>query len=152
MAGFQRRVGSPKPGLPGTPLNPSSLAISVANYQFDGTLRPGDFAFMAASDNGRAFRLASKTGTRLLGMVVSVMGEITITARGAIYADVPEGQTPSNGQAVLCDPATGVVTYGKAGDPNDTGWDVVFLPRQFNVQGGDMVIYQNLGTRTPNQS
>lgn len=138
MVGFQRRVGAPKPGLPGQPLNPYAMAISAASYQFDGTLKPGDFAF-ASPEKGQVNHLASKTGSHLLGIVVSIMGETTITAQGSIWASVPDGQTPSFGQAVLCDPATGEVTYGEAGDPNDTGWKVLSCD-----QGNGLVIYEKL--------
>lgn len=158
MVGFQGRVGAPKPGLPGQiPIGSQDPIVTDTDYWSDGTLNPGDFAF-AASDEGPNANIASKTGNHLLGIVVRSSGSycagaiIPIAVIGAIYVDVPEYQTPSSGQAVLCDPVTGEVTYGKAGDPNDTGWDVQLLPRQFNVQGGDMVIYKRLGSRTSHKS
>lgn len=64
---------------------------------------------------------------------------IDILVSGAIYAAIPDGQTPSFGQAVLCDPATGEVTYGEAGDPNDTGWKVRACD-----PGNGLVIYEKL--------
>ena len=64
---------------------------------------------------------------------------IDILVSGAIYAVVPEGQTPSSGQAVLCDPDTGEVTYGKTGDPNDTGWKVLSCD-----PGNGLVVYEKL--------
>lgn len=144
MVGFQRRVGEPKPGLPGQPLNPYAMAISAASYQFDGTLKPGDFAF-ASPEKGQVNHLASKTGSNLLGIVkhgfmpYTEGATIDILVSGAIYAVVPEGQTPSSGQAVLCDPATGEVTYGEAGDPNDTGWKVLSCD-----PGNGLVVYEKL--------
>ncbi|MDT3664048.1 MAG: hypothetical protein ROM54_11140 [Anaerobiospirillum sp.] len=144
MVGFQRRVGAPKPGLPGQPLNPYAMAISAASYQFDGTLKPGDFAF-ASPEKGQVNHLASKTGSHLLGIVVRSSGSycagaiIPIAVSGAIYAAIPDRQTPSSGQAVLCDPASGEVTYGKTGDPNDTGWKVLSCD-----PGNGLVVYEKL--------
>lgn len=144
MAEFQRRVGAPKPGLPGQPLNPYAMAMSAASYQFDGTLKPGDFAF-ASPEKGQVNHLASKTGSHLLGIVkhgfmpYTEGATIDILVSGAIYAVVPEGQTPSSGQEVLCDPDTGEVTYGKTGDPNDTGWKVLSCD-----PGNGLVVYEKL--------
>lgn len=141
MADVQRRVGAPKPSLPGTCMDRRGEITAMT----DGTLVPGDFAFKAVSEYGQELNFVSKTGSRLIGVVVRgfyYYGQgqsIPIAPIGRIYAAVPEGQTPSSGQAVLCDPATGEVTYGKAGDPNDTGWKVHACD-----PGNGLVIYEKL--------
>lgn len=171
MADFQRRVGAPARGLPGMNVNPSALVTTAFNYLSDGNLEPGGFAFEAApTGQDVCFAYKAKEGGYLLGMVVrSNTGQfnlpevsssgtyhmgasVTIAVRGQIEAVVPAGQTPTFKQAVLCDPATGAVTYGKAGDPNDTGWDVRFFPGQSSAQAGDLVIYENWGLRAPSKS
>lgn len=141
MAEFQTKVGAPKPGLPGSIVNPKRFTAAIT----DSTLKPGDFAFETASEYGQDACFVSKTGSNLLGIVkhgfmpYTEGATIDILVSGAIYAVVPEGQTPSSGQAVLCDPDTGEVTYGKTGDPNDTGWKVLSCD-----PGNGLVVYEKL--------
>ncbi len=155
MVGFQRRVArpnEPKPVYPGTSIDRYSEITAIT---YDG-LVPGDFAFRSAQVGRQSLNIASKTGGYLLGMVIRKYDpyrnnypydnnvHITILVRGQVYAVVPEGQTPSFGQAVLCDPASGEVTYGKAGDPNDTGWKVLYVTGLTTDQGRNLVVYEKL--------
>lgn len=153
-------------GQPGQPVNINSLVTTAFNYVSDGTVEAGSFAFEAATpDSDTAVNFVSKTkaGGRLIGLVVRVLNSslnvpftghsstyqkgaaLTIARRGQLLALVPSGQTPTQGQAVLCDPATGNVTYGESGAANDTGWRVILLPGQSTAAEGDLVIYENLG-------
>ncbi len=165
MADFQTKVSAPARGAPGQLINPDSLVTTALNYISDGGLEPGCFAFSEApiEDRDMSYAYKSKSGGQLLGIVVRTAtsafelpthsaakvyhrgASVTIAARGQIEAEVPEGQTPTQGQAVLCDPATGEVTYGNKGDPNDTGWHVIFFHGQASASEGDLVIYENLG-------
>lgn len=141
MAEFQTKVGTPKPGLPGSIVNPKRFTAATT----DGSLKPGDFAFKVASEYGQDVYIVSKTGNYLRGIVKHGFMPYTkgttigILMSGAIYAAIPDGQTPSSGQAVLCDPASGEVTYGKTGDPNDTGWKVLSCD-----PGNGLVVYEKL--------
>ena len=141
MAEFQTKVGAPKPGLPGSIVNLKRFTAATT----DGSLKPGDFAFKVASEYGQDVYIVSKTGSNLLGIVkhgfmpYTEGATIEILMSGAIYAAIPDGQTPSSGQAVLCDPASGEVTYGKTGDPNDTGWKVLSCD-----PGNGLVVYEKL--------
>ena len=171
MADFQTRTGVPGRGLPGMSVNKDTQITTALNYLSDGTLEPGGFAFTGSqvADQDVCLASKSKSGGRLLGIVLRTEvgsfdspystytstyqkgAPVTILARGQVHAVVPEDQTPTEGQAVLCDPATGKVTYGAAGSANDTGWSVIFFPGQASAAEGDLVIYENLG-RTPCQS
>lgn len=171
MADFQNRVGVPARSRPGRSLNKDTHIIDAHNYLSDGTLEPGGFAFTGPTVSDQDVRFASKavSGGRLLGIVMRTEvgtfdaptysyasiyqkgAPVTILARGQVCAVVPEGQTPTENQAVLCDPATGAVTYGAEGDANDTGWNVLFFTGMASPSEGDLVIYQNLG-RTPCKS
>lgn len=165
MADFQTKVSAPARGAPGQLINPDSLVTTALNYISDGSLEPGGFAFAEApvADRDMSYAYKSKSGGQLLGIVVRTDtgafdlptysaakayhkgASVTIAARGQIEAKVPSGQTPTQGQAVLCDPATGAVTYGNKGDPNDTGWRVIFFHGQASANEDDLVIYENLG-------
>lgn len=128
-------------GFPGLIVNPKSFTAATT----DGSLKPGDFAFKVASEYGQDVYIVSKTGNYLRGIVkhgfmpYTEGATIEILMSGAIYAAIPDGQTPSSGQAVLCDPASGEVTYGKTGDPNDTGWKVLSCD-----PGNGLVVYEKL--------
>lgn len=171
MADFQTSVGAPARGLPGLSINKDTQVTTALNYLSDGTLEPGGFAFFDTSEEGQDVSFASKSvsGGYLLGIVMRTEvgsfdsptytrastyqkgAPVTILARGQVQALVPSGQNPTFGQAVLCDPATGAVTYGANGDANDTGWNVLFFHGQASASEGDLVIYENLG-RTPCKS
>ena len=64
--------------------------------------------------------------------------ELTIAVRGDYYIVAPAAATI--GQAVLCDPTTGAITFGAAGAANDTGWTV-----QTAGAKGDTIIISNHG-------
>jgi len=64
--------------------------------------------------------------------------ELTIAVRGDYYIVAPAAATI--GQAVLCDPTTGAITFGDAGAANDTGWTV-----QTAGAKGDTIIISNHG-------
>ena len=64
--------------------------------------------------------------------------ELTIAVRGDYYIVAPAAATL--GQAVLCDPTTGAITFGDAGAANDTGWTV-----QTAGAKGDTIIISNHG-------
>lgn len=66
-----------------------------------------------------------------------------IALRGQFYA-LATG-TATEGQSVLCDPATGKVTYGTSGAANDTGWIVILPAGLASAAEGDVVIYQRIG-------
>ena len=66
-----------------------------------------------------------------------------IAIRGQFYAVATGAVT--EGQSVLCDPATGAITYGAAGTTNDTGWRVIFPRGVKSAAKDDVVIYQNFG-------
>lgn len=171
MGDFQTKVGVPARSRPGRSLNRDSQVTTAKNYLSDGTLEPGGFAFVGQSVAGQDVCFASKSvsGGHLLGIVMRTDvgtfnspsasyastyqkgAPVTILARGQVCAVVPDGQTPTEFQAVLCDPATGAVTYGAEGSANDTGWNVLFFTGQASAAEGDLVIYENLG-RTPCKS
>ena len=65
--------------------------------------------------------------------------EVTIAVRGDYYVAATGAATV--GQSVLCDPASGTVTYGDAGATNDTGWVVMTAAKQ----AGDIIIISNRG-------
>ena len=64
--------------------------------------------------------------------------ELTIAVRGDYYIVAPAAATV--GQAVLCNPTTGAITFGDAGATNDTGWTV-----QTAGAKGDTIIISNHG-------
>lgn len=164
--GFQTSVNlMPARGLPGVEVNVGQAIYTAQNYVSDGTAEAGTFAFAPAlaaqQDEGIAVGKAGKTGTRLLGFVernqssvfTTVTTEATnvylegiglnIAIRGQFYMNAPANAT--NGQAVLCDPATGAITFGNVGATNDTGWVVVIPEGMANAVSGDLIIIQNFG-------
>ena len=161
MSGFQKSVKLyPAVGVPGQEVNPGQAIYTAENFISDGTLTAGGFAFAKAS-NGDV-KTASATGTgKPLGLVerngVSVitnpLTEATnvygagisapIALRGQFYASASGAVT--EGQSVLCDPATGKVTYGASGAANDTGWVVILPAGLASAAEGDVVIYQRIG-------
>ena len=161
---MQTKVGLyPVTGFPGQEVNPGSAIYTAENYISDGTLTAGAFAFTASvtgSDSAVGFKAAGKIGTALLGFVERVLTGVIlspldeasaayasgssapIALRGQFYAAATGAVT--EGQSVLCDPATGAVTYGNAGADNDTGW-IVHLPNGLATAAeGDIVIYERV--------
>lgn len=165
--GFQKSVASmPAIGLPGTEVNPGQATYTAFNYLSDGTVFAGGFAFAKdVEKNGPVgFNAASatgKAGARVLGFVernlISTLPNplveasntyqaglgLNIAVRGQFYAVAAGAAT--EGQAVLCDPATGEVTYGDAGAATDTGWKVRMPQGVIDAVEGDIVIYENFG-------
>lgn len=170
MADFQTVVNvMPAVGMPGQQISTDG-AFTPFNYLSDGTVTAGAFAFAdpAEAADGMA-QLAHATvaaNGRLLGFVARVHSgvmevpfvsssnvyaegqSITIAIRGQFYMSVPEDSSATEGQSVLCDPKTGKVTFGKAGDANDTGWIVHLLPGTSAAAEGDLVIIEHFGVQS----
>lgn len=163
--GFQKKVElTTAIGTPGLEVNPGQAVYTAFNYVSDGTVQAGTFAFAGTvTGNGEKFGVASfktASGGALLGFVERNLTSaltpledgsnvysagigLNIAKRGQFYAVASAAATA--GQAVLCDPTTGAVTYGTAGATNDTGWTVVLPQGVTTVAKGDLVIYENLG-------
>lgn len=152
----------PAVGLPGQEVNAHTAVYTPFNYLSDGTVAAGSFAFLgtnADEGGGVVFPLASSKGTGTviglvertftgvidtmqdeLGNLIYQKGfEVTIAVRGDYYVAAAGAATV--GQSVLCDPASGTVTYGDAGATNDTGWVVMTAAKQ----AGDIIIISNRG-------
>lgn len=167
--GFQKTINlDPAIGMPGAEVNPGQAVYTAFNFVSDGTVRAGTFAFAKTLDsNGYPITkmnqasATSNSGAKVLGFVernlignlISPLVEasdvysaglgLPIAIRGQFYANA--SGTAQAGQSVLCDPATGNVTYGAAGAANDTGWVVRFPRGVSEVAEGDLVIYENFG-------
>lgn len=167
--GFQKTINlDPAIGMPGAEVNPGQAVYTAFNFVSDGTVRAGTFAFAKTLDsNGDPITkmnqasATSDSGAKVLGFVernlignlISPLVEasdvysaglgLPIAIRGQFYA-IASGAAQA-GQSVLCDPATGNVTYGAAGAANDTGWVVKFPRGVSEVAEGDLVIYENFG-------
>lgn len=145
----------PSVGLPGQEVAAHTAVYTPLNYLSDGTAAAGKFVFEGTSDKkdkkGVAFPVASAKGTTLVGLVERTFtaavpcgvdgseaypngAELTIAVRGDFYVEAADKATV--GQAVLCDPADGAVSYGTVGSENDTGWVVVTAAKD----QGDIII------------
>ena len=138
----------PSVGLPGQDVAAHTAVYTPLNYLSDGTVAAGKFVFEGTSDKkGVAF----PKGTTLVGLVERTFtaavpcgvdgseaypngAELTIAVRGDFYVEAAGEATV--GQAVLCNPADGVVSYGTVGGENDTGWVVVTAAKA----QGDIII------------
>lgn len=152
----------PAVGLPGQEVNVHTAVYTPFNYLSDGTAAAGSFAFLgtnADENGGVVYPLASAKGTgTVIGLVertftgvLDTFNEeegtlvypkgfgVTIAVRGDYYVEAAGAATV--GQSVLCNPASGAVTYGTAGATNDTGWVVMTAAKQ----KGDMIIISNRG-------
>ncbi len=148
----------PAIGVPGQEVAAKSAVYTPQNFISDGTAAAGSFVFAAeAEGKGVAFPVASAKGEgECLGLCERVFSGVlafdengtmvypkghalTIATRGDYY--VSATGVAQVGQAVLCDPATGEVTYGNAGDQNDTGWKVVTEAKGAD----DIIIISNRG-------
>lgn len=148
----------PAAGLAGQEVNVHTAIYTPFNYLSDGTLAAGSFAFQGTNKDvggGAVFPLASAKGEgSVIGLVertftgalncdqsaslVYAKGhEVAIAVRGDYYVSATGNATV--GQAVLCDPATGKVTYGNAGDEHDTGWVVKTEAKA----EGDIIVISN---------
>lgn len=165
--GFQAVVKTdPAVGIAGQEVNPKQAVYTAFNYVSDGTVQAGTFCFATAlKDNvtgeTNIVSLKGTSGAKPVGFVErDVIASIpTLTAdasqvypqgacppiaiRGQFYAVATGAVT--EGQSVLCDPATGAITYGAAGTTNDTGWRVIFPRGVKSAAKDDVVIYQNFG-------
>lgn len=159
---LQKSVGLyPAIGIPGQQVAFNQAVYTPQNYLSDGTVQCGGFAFaVAASTTGTAVKfpiasLKGSAGAKPIGFVERTFtasielgtdtpdiypkgAELTIAVRGDYYIVAPEAATI--GQAVLCDPITGAITFGAAGAANDTGWTV-----QTAGAKGDTIIISNHG-------
>lgn len=159
---LQKSVGLyPAIGIPGQQVAFNQAVYTPQNYLSDGTVQCGGFAFAVAASTTRTavkFPIASLKGSaraKPIGFVERTFtasielgtdtpdiypkgAELTIAVRGDYYIVAPE--TATIGQAVLCDPATGAITFGAAGAANDTGWTV-----QTAGAKGDTIIISNHG-------
>lgn len=157
---LQKSVGLyPAIGIPGQQVAFNQAVYTPQNYLSDGTVQCGGFAF-AASPTGTAVKfpiasLKGSAGAKPIGFVERTFtasielgtdtpdiypkgSELTIAVRGDYYIVAPAAATL--GQAVLCDPTTGAITFGDAGAANDTGWTV-----QTAGAKGDTIIISNHG-------
>lgn len=165
--GFQAVVKTdPAVGIAGQEVNPKQAVYTAFNYVSDGTVQAGTFCFATAlkgnvTGETNVVSLKGTPGAKPVGFVerdvIATIPTLTadasqvypqgvcppIAIRGQFYA-VATG-TVTEGQSVLCDPATGAITYGAAGTTNDTGWRVVFPRGVKSVAKDDVVIYQNFG-------
>lgn len=159
---LQKSVGLyPAIGIPGQQVAFNQAVYTPQNYLSDGTVQCGGFAFaVAASPTGTAVKfpiasLKGSAGAKPIGFVERTFtasielgtdtpdiypkgAELTIAVRGDYYIVAPE--PAAIGQAVLCDPTTGAITFGAAGAANDTGWTV-----QTAGAKGDTIIISNHG-------
>lgn len=159
---LQKSVGLyPAIGIPGQQVAFNQAVYTPQNYLSDGTVQCGGFAFaVAASTPGTAVKfpiasLKGYAGAKPIGFVERTFtasielgtdtpdiypkgAELTIAVRGDYYIVAPAAATL--GQAVLCDPTTGAITFGAAGAANDTGWTV-----QTAGAKGDTIIISNHG-------
>lgn len=165
--GFQAVVNTdPAIGIAGQEVTPNQAVYTAFNYVSDGTVQAGTFCYAVAltgtePTEQNVVSLKGSSGATPVGFVerdvIATIPTLTadstqvypegvcppIAIRGQFYATATGAATA--GQAVLCDPQTGTITYGTAGATNDTGWKVV-LPRGVKtVAKGDLVIYQNFG-------
>lgn len=148
----------PSVGLPGQEVAAHTAVYTPLNYLSDGTAAAGKFVFEdelvfegTSDKKGVAFPVASAKGTTLVGLVERTFtaavpcgvdgseaypngAELTIAVRGDFYVEAAGEATV--GQAVLCNPADGVVYYGTVGSENDTGWVVVTAAKD----QGDIII------------
>lgn len=165
--GFQAVVNTdPAIGVAGQEVNPRQAVYTAFNYVSDGTVQAGTFCYATTLTGDdpteqNVVSLKGSAGAKPVGFVerdvIATIPVLTddstqvypkgvcppIAVRGQFYAIATGAAT--EGQAVLCDPTTGTITYGAAGATNDTGWKVV-LPRGVTtVAKDDLVIYQNYG-------
>ena len=148
----------PAIGLPGVEVQTGTAVYTPFNYISDGTVAAGSFAFegTATDEKGVAFPVASAKGTTLIGFVERVFTNIlnadedgtltykagqplAIARRGDFYHAATGAATV--GQAVICNPATGAVTYGTVGAANDTGWVVMTAA----TDAGDVIVISHRG-------
>lgn len=139
-------------GTDGQELNSGLTVYQPIGYISDGSLKFGRFAFPVAETGDLKKAGLKKAGAKVLGLVAANLAHqyqleddhtvipagqhAAIAMRGEFWITAPA--TATVGQAVLCDPATGDITFGEKGAANDTGWAV--------LQGGNegaMIIISN---------
>lgn len=135
---LQKSVGLyPAIGIPGQQVAFNQAVYTPQNYLSDGTVQCGGFAFAVAaspiaslkgSARAKPIGFVERTFTASIELgtdtpdIYPKGSELTIAVRGDYYIVAPAAATL--GQAVLCDPTTGAITFGDAGAANDTGWTV----------------------------
>ena len=150
----------PAVGVPGQEVNAHTAVYTPMNYLSDGTAAAGSFVFVKAAsseDGAVVYPLASATGAgTILGFVERTFtgsltptqdgtlvypagAALTIAVRGDYYMAASGAATV--GQAVLCNPSNGQITYGTPGAANDTGWVV----KTAAENEGDIIIVSNRG-------
>lgn len=150
----------PVVGLPGQEVNAHTAVYTPFNYISDGTAAAGSFVFVKANSDengGVVYPIASATGSgTVIGLVEHTFtgalayneegtlvypqgANLTIAVRGDYYVAASGAATV--GQAVLCDPSNGAITYGTPGTANDTGW-VVMTPA---TDAGEIIVISNRG-------
>lgn len=164
---FQKTVSIlPDVGLPGNLVSSVNQQVFTAyNCVSDGTAVAGRFAFKGTlTGNGEDFGAVSikaTAGAKPLGIVVRTLttsivdpldeasetypggAAVTVLKRGQIFMKATAAAT--EGQAIICDPATGTITYGTAGAANDTGWTVRLPQGVATVKKDDLIIAENYG-------
>lgn len=153
---LQKSVGLyPAIGIPGQQVAFNQAVYTPQNYLSDGTVQCGGFAFARTAVKFPIASLKGSAGAKPIGFVERTFtasielgtdtpdiypkgAELTIAVRGDYYIVAPAAATI--GQAVLCDPTTGAITFGAAGAANDTGWTV-----QTAGAKGDTIIISNHG-------
>lgn len=150
---------NPCAAVPGQEAVPHSAVYHPVNVITDGSLGAGEFAFLAEGHEAKgAFDpvvVANKGKGAPLGLVpraivagidplgdpakYNVGQEIGIARRGDFFIAATGKATV--GQAVLCNPADGKVTFGKVGAANDTGWVVMTAAEK----EGDLIVISNRG-------
>ena len=157
---LQKTVGLyPAIGVEGGKAGVNQSVYTAENYVSDGTCQAGKFAFEVTSTGAvnpftvKSASLKGKAKAKVLGLVERTFtgvvtnedvgtywkGEnLTIAIRGDYYIKAPAAATI--GQAVLCDPTTGNITFGAAGAENDTGWVVKSAGEE-----GDIILISNYG-------
>lgn len=150
----------PAVGVPGQEVNAHTAIYTPFNYISDGTAAAGSFVFVKANSDGNGgvvYPIASATGSgTVIGLVEHTFtgalsydeegtlvypqgANLTIAVRGDYYVAASGAATV--GQAVLCNPSNGAITYGTPGTTNDTGW-VVMTPA---TDAGDIIVISNRG-------
>lgn len=150
----------PAVGVPGQEVNAHTAIYTPFNYVSDGTAAAGSFVFVKANadeNGGVVYPLASATGSgTVLGLVENTFtgalsyneegtlvypkgANLTIAVRGDYY--VAASGSATVGQAVLCNPSDGAITYGTPGTANDTGWVVMTAA----TNSGDIIVISNRG-------
>ena len=124
-------------------LSSDDMEIAQARMGVDGGLAagyvPNPFSLTITLE-------ASSPSLTVMQSLLMAMKTNKTTYKCSVTLTIPSiKQVATEGQSVLCDPATGAVTYGAAGAENDTGWIVILPAGLASAAEGDVVIYQRIG-------